>query len=162
MIPAGTVVGDKEIARRFRALPDGIRSRVTESIGRLVLKLQRKVMQEKLSGQVLKVRTGTLRRSIDQRLVTDNGAVSGIVSTNVKYGKAHEYGNTETVTVKEHVRLVKQAWGKQLKHPVWATVKSHAMRQNIKEHSFLRSALADMKPEILAELDKAVAEGVKR
>lgn len=72
MIPAGTVVGDKEIARRFRALPDGIRSRVTESIGRLILKLQRKVMQEKLSGQVLKVRTGTLRRSIDQRLVTDN------------------------------------------------------------------------------------------
>ena len=162
MIPYGTVVGDKEIARRFRALPDGIRSRVTESIGRLILKLQRKVMQEKLSGQVLKVRTGTLRRSIDQRLVTDNSAVSGVVSTNVKYGKAHEYGSTETVTVKEHVRLVKQAFGKQLKHPVWATVKSHAMKQNIKERFFLRSALADMKPEILAEFDKAVVEGIRR
>lgn len=162
MIPAGTVVGDKEIARRFRALPDGIRSRVTESIGRLILKLQRKVMQEKLSGQVLKVRTGTLRRSIDQRLVTDNGAVTGVVSTNVKYGKKHEYGSTETVTVKEHVRLVRQAWGKQLKHPVWATVKAHAMKQNIKERSFLRSALDDMKPEILAELDRAVAEGIRR
>lgn len=162
MIPAGTVVGDKEIARRFRALPDGIRSRVTESIGRLALMLQRKVMQEKLSGQVLKVRTGTLRRSIDQRLVTDNNTVSGVVSTNVKYGKVHEYGSTDTVTVKEHVRLVKQAWGKQLKHPVWATVKAHAVKQNIPERSFLRSALADMKPEIMAALERAVSEGIKQ
>lgn len=104
------IFGDKEVARRFRALPDGIRSRITESIGRLVLKLQRKVMQEKLSGQVLKVRTGTLRRSIDQRLVTDNGAVTGVVSTNVKYGKVHEYGFEGSVqqSVKAHLRRSKE------------------------------------------------------
>lgn len=162
MIPAGAVIGDKEIARRFRALPDGIRSRVTDSIGRLTIRLQRKVMQEKLTGQVLKVRTGTLRRSIDQRLVTDSAAVSGVVSTNVKYAKAHEYGSNQTVTVKEHVRLIKQAWGKPLKSPVWATVKAHSAKQNLPERSFLRSALAEMKPEILADLEKAVGEGIKQ
>lgn len=158
----GYVVGDKEVARRFRALPDGVRSRVTDSIGRLILRLQRKVMQDKLTGQVLKVRTGTLRRSIDQRLVTDSDSVSGIVSTNVKYGKAHEYGSNKTVTVLEHLRLVKKAWGKELKHPVWATVKAHSMKQNLPERSFLRSALADMKPEIIADLNKAAAEGIKQ
>ncbi|AEV24619.1 Bacteriophage protein of unknown function (DUF646) [Azospira oryzae PS] len=158
----GYVVGDKEVARRFRALPDGVRSRVTDSIGRLILRLQRKVMQDKLTGQVLKVRTGTLRRSIDQRLVTDSDSVSGIVSTNVKYGKAHEYGSNKTVTVREHLRLVKKAWGKELKHPVWATVKAHSMKQNLPERSFLRSALADMKPEIIADLNKAAAEGIKQ
>lgn len=158
----GYIIGDKEVARRFRALPDGIRSSITDSIGRLVLRLQRKVMQDKLSGQALKVRTGTLRRSIDQRLVTDSDSVSGIVSTNVKYGKAHEYGSNKTVTVREHLRLVKKAWGKELKHPVWATVKAHSMKQNLPERSFLRSALADMKPEIIADLNKAAAEGIKQ
>ena len=158
----GTVTGDKEVSRRLRALPDGIRSRVVDSIGRLTLRLQRKVMQEKLTGQVLKVRTGTLRRSIDQRLVTDQSAVSGIVSTNVGYGKAHEYGFQGPVTVKEHLRLGKQAFGKDLKYPVWATVKAHTMNQNLPERSFLRSALADMRPEIMAELDRAIAEGVAR
>lgn len=158
----GTVTGDKEVSRRLRALPDGIRSRVVDSIGRLTLRLQRKVMQEKLTGQVLKVRTGTLRRSIDQRLLTDSNAVTGVVSTNVKYGKAHEYGSSGPVTVKEHLRLVKQAFGKTLKYPVWATVKAHSMNQNLPERSFLRSALADMRPDIMAELDRAIAEGVAR
>lgn len=173
----GYVIGDKEVARRFRALPDGVRSCITDSIGRLILRLQRKVMQDKLSGQALKlrtgtlrrsidqalnVRTGTLRRSIDQRLVTDSDSVSGIVSTNVKYGKAHEYGSNKTVTVREHLRLVKKAWGKELKHPVWATVKAHSMKQNLPERSFLRSALTDMKPEIIADLNKAAAEGIKQ
>jgi phage gpG-like protein len=158
----GTVTGDKEVSRRLRALPDGIRSRVTESIGRLTLLLQAKVVRDKLSGQVLNVRTGTLRRSIDQRLVSDGEAVTGIVSTNLKYAKAHEYGSNQPVTVREHLRLVKKAFGKDLKTPVWATVKAHSAKQNLPERSFLRTALADMKPEILAGIDKAVAEGIKK
>lgn len=158
---SGYIIGDKEVARRFRALPDGIRSRVTDAIGRIALRLQRKVMQEKLSGQVLKVRTGTLRRSIDQRMVTDSNAVTGIVSTNLKYGKAHEYGSHDTVTVKEHLRLVKKVWGKELKHPVWATVKAHPVKQNLPERSFLRSALKDMQADIVASINKATGEGVK-
>lgn len=157
---SGYVLGDKEIARRFRVIPDGVRSRVTDSIGRLTLRLQRAVMREKLTGQVLKVRSGTLRRSIDQRLLTDSKAVTGAVSTNVGYGRAHEYGSQEEITVKEHLRLVKQAFGRDLKHPVWATVKAHTAKQNLPESSFLRSALADMKPEIIATIDNAVREGL--
>lgn len=159
---SGYVIGDKEVAKRLRSIPDGVRSKLTDSIGRLTLRLQRKVVQEKLSGQVLNVRTGTLRRSIDQRVATDGNSVSGIVSTNLKYGKAHEYGSKQTVTVKEHLRLVKKAWGKELKSPVWATVKAHTARQNLPERSFLRSALADLQPEIIAGIDKAVGEGVRQ
>ena len=158
----GQIIGDKEVARYFRALPDGIRSRVSDSIGRLTLALQRSVKMDKLSGQVLKVRTGTLRRSIDQRIVTDGTAISGIVSTNVEYAKKHEYGSQETVTVKEHLRLVKKAFGKELKSPVWATVKTHSKKENMPERSFLRTALADMKETIIKALDKAVGEGTKQ
>lgn len=162
MIPVGYVVGDKEVARRFRSIPDGVRSRVTDTIGRIILRLQRKVMKDKLSGQVLRVRTGTLRRSIDQRMVTDGASVAGVVSTNVKYAKGHEYGAHGTVTVKEHLRLVKQAFGKPLKSPVWATVRAHSAKQNLPARSFMRSALAEMRTEIIAELEKAAVEGAAR
>lgn len=158
---SGYVIGDKEVARKLRALPDGVRSRVTDTVGRLTLRLWRSVKDEKLQGQVLKVRTGTLRRSIDQRLVTDSTSVAGVVSTNVGYGKAHEYGFNGTVTVKEHLRLVKKAWGKDLKHPVWATVKAHPVHMKLPERSFLRSALADMKPAIVRDIDAAVGAATK-
>lgn len=158
---SGEVTGDKEVARRFRALPDGVRGKVVDQVRRLTLLLQISVKKDKLSGQVLNVRTGTLRRSIDQQLLTGGDDITGIVSTNLKYARAHEYGFKEQVTVKEHLRLVKQAFGKPLKSPVWATVKSHSAKANLPERSFLRSALADMKPEIMAGLNKAVGDALK-
>lgn len=173
------IIGDKAVTRYFRALPDGVRSRVTDSIGRLALRLQRKVKAEKLSGievvnkagggikfkrnkslQVLKVRTGTLRRSIDQRMVLTSNTIAGVVSTNVKYGKAHEYGGLQTQTVREHLRLVKQAFGKSLKSPVWSTVKGHSRTVDLPERSFLRSALAEMREEIVSDVEKAVSDGI--
>jgi len=171
------IFGDKDVTRRFRAIPDGIRSRVGDSIGRLTLALQRKIVAEKLSGmevvkngksmlkrnkslQVLNVRTGTLRRSIDQRMVLTSATISGVVSTNVQYGKAHEYGGLQTQTVREHLRLVKQSFGKTLKSPVWSTVKGHSRRVDLPERSFLRSALAEMQDDIVADVEKAVADGI--
>lgn len=173
------IIGDKEVSRRLRALPDGIRSRVGDSIGRLTLALQRKIVSEKLSGmgvvknagggvsfkrnkslQVLNVRTGTLRRSIDQRMVLTSNTISGVVSTNVSYGKAHEYGGLQTQTVREHLRLVKQAFGKSLKSPVWSTVKGHSRTVDLPERSFLRSALAEMQEEIAEDVEKAVSGAV--
>ncbi|UCV28113.1 hypothetical protein [Ferribacterium limneticum] len=149
------VIGDKEVGRRFRALPEGARSRLADSVGRLVLRLQARVMRDKLSGQVLKVRTGTLRRSIDRQVITDGNVIAGVVSTNVGYGKAHEFGGLRTETVREHLRLVKQAFGKTLKSPVWATVGAHQRTVDLPERSFLRSALKDMQKETLAELREA-------
>jgi hypothetical protein len=40
-----------------------------------------------------------------------------VVGTNVEYARPHEYGFNGTVTVKEHLRLVKKAFGKSLKTP---------------------------------------------
>lgn len=44
------------------------------------------------------------------------------VGTNVKYAPFHQFGFGP---VKAHQRLVKQAFGKPLKFPVWANVKAH-------------------------------------
>lgn len=157
----GYVTGDAEVVRKLEALGPSLRRELKAGIGRAVLKLQRKVVQEKLTGQVLKVRTGTLRRSIDQ-IVTDNDTqVVGIVSTNVKYGRIHEYGFSGTVTVREHLRLQKKAWGKPIT-PREVTVRSHTAKMNLPERSFLRSALRDMEAsgEITSEIEAAITRAL--
>jgi hypothetical protein len=56
---------------------------------------------------------------------------------------------------------VTQAFGKQLKEPVTATVSAHTMKMNLPEKSFLRSALNDMRAEIVEGIAQAVGQGAK-
>lgn len=147
------VIGGQEVTARLDKIVPEVRLAVTGSVRRLLLMLQRKVKEEKLSGQVLHVRSGTLRRSINQRLELSDTAVTGVVGTNVSYAGVHEFGGR--FTVKEHSRLVKQAFGKELRFPVWARVGQHDI--NFPERSFLRSALREMENEIRTTLEKDVA-----
>ena len=156
---SGRVIGADRLTKFFGALPEELKQRVEKSMGRMVLKLQARVMRDKLSGQVLKVRTGTLRRSIDQVVYREDQAIRGVVGTNVEYARPHEYGFSGTVTVKEHLRLVKKAFGKDLKSPKEVMVRTHAARVNLPERSFLRSALKELNPAFFEEMEK-IAEGM--
>lgn len=158
---SGRVIGADRLTKFFGALPEELKQRVEKSMGRMVLKLQARVMRAKLSGQVLNVRTGTLRRSIDQAVYREDQAIRGVVSTNVEYARAHEYGFSGTVTVKEHLRLVKQAFGKDLKTPKEVLVRAHPARVNLPERSFLRSALKELNPEFFEEMEKVAEEVTK-
>lgn len=146
------VTGDREAIRYYASVSGDLRSALVESIGMLTLKLKRKVMMDKLTGQVLKVRTGTLRRSIDHTVLSNESGVVGNVGTNVFYGLIHEYGGQ--VTIPQHLRLVKQAFGRQLKSPVWATVSAHQVTYPMR--SFLRTSLDEMRSEFFAEMDRLV------
>lgn len=149
----GFIIGDKEVVKRLSAMSNEAQSKVRAAIGRMTLRLQRKVMQEKLSGQVLSVRTGNLRRSIDGRVVNDGGATTGIVDTNLKYAAAREYGFQGTVTVREHLRRAKSGM---------VPVRSHSRRMNLPERSFLRSALRELQPDIVAAISAATGEAIKQ
>ena len=158
----GQVTGGSQVSTRLRAVTPAIRTALESRIQRLTIQLQRHVVQDKLQGQVLNVRTGRLQRSIQQAMTSNDTDIVGIVSTNVSYAKAHEYGCSKTVTVKEHLRTITQAFGKSLKEPVTSTVSSHSMKMNLPERSFLRSALTDMADEIRTQIQQAVADGVKK
>ena len=145
-------IGGDAIAAVLKAYSDGVQS---------VLKLQREVMQNRLSGQVLNVRTGNLRRSIHQQVTSSGGLVVGEVNTNVRYGVAHEYGFAGTVNVKASMRQIRQAFGRPLKSPRYVQIRAHSRNVKLPERSFLRSALRDMKPEIEADLQKSI-EGALR
>jgi phage gpG-like protein len=154
--PAATVV------ERLRGIAPNVRSALENRIQRLTIQLQRHVVQDKLQGQVLNVRTGRLQRSIQQAMITNSDDILGVVSTNVSYAKAHEYGFSGTVTVKEHLRTIKEAFGKSLKEPVTFTVSSHSAKMNLPERSFLRSALNDMAGDIRTQIQQAVTEGANK
>ena len=155
------ISGDAELVRKFESIPARLRDELTVGIGRAALKLQREVVQNKLSGQVLSVRTGTLRRSIDQVVTSEGNSVVGIVSTNVKYGRVHEYGFKGTVSVRESLRQIKEAFGKSIT-PKTVTVRAHSRKVNLPERSFLRSALRDLAGAgvLQGEINAAVARAL--
>jgi len=126
------------------------------------LKLQRLIITQKLSGQVLKRRTGNLASSINvggPMTATDFFAtpaeIIGRVGTKVWYGKVHEYGGS--FTVKAHDREVSQVFGKSVT-PFTQHVRSYTA--NFPERSFLRSGLKDMSSQMRDAIANAVKESL--
>lgn len=154
------MVGDEAVAAYLRGATVKVEAAARESVGRIVLRLSRHVKAGKLTGQVLRVKTGTLRRSVSHAVTDAPGEVIGVVSTNVKYGRVHEYGFEGSQSVKAHMRTIKKAWGKALKQPKSVHVSGHARHVKLPERSFLRSALADLAPSVAPELSRAIAKAV--
>jgi phage gpG-like protein len=148
--------GGEQVQKFFETFADGAKQRLYLRIQELSLKLQRHVIEDKLSGQVLKVRTGTLRRSINRRVTMSDTSIQASVGTNVKYARIHEYGFTGPEQVKAHLRKITMAFGKPLKEPRTVNVRAFTRQMNLPERSFLRSALADMTGEILDGMTAAV------
>lgn len=86
------VVGDREVIARFEKMTGAFSKELGIGINRLTVNLQRNVKQNKLSGQVLGVRTGTGRRSVNQTVQQQGDKVVGIVSTAVGYMVGWEQG----------------------------------------------------------------------
>lgn len=157
----GFIIGDTQTIAKLQNLFPTVRSELKRVIQALTFDLSAHVKKNKLSGQVLKTRTGTLRRSIHAQVNETDISVIGIVGTNIEYAHVHEYGGT--FSIDEHLRLVKQAFGRELNFPVWSTVRTH--QATYPKRSFLLSALRDKKPEIIqkiqAALDKTARGGLQ-
>ena len=155
------LVGDEQLLERLRALPDAINSGLARSITQLGIDLRRNVRQDKLSGQVLRSRTGALKSSIDLRV--DQGAriVSASVFTDLRYGAAQEYGFAGTVSVRASLRRIREAFGRPIAEKT-INVRAHNRRMDLPERSFLRSGLEDMTPAIRAAVEAGVAEATSQ
>lgn len=154
-----SVTGDERVIASIRSQYQKVITNVEQSIGRLTLKLLTRVKVNKLSGQVLNVRTGRLRRSITYVVNKTPSRITGIVGTNVEYARAHELGFSGEVSVKAHLREIKKAWGKDIT-PRTVEVRTHSRQVNLPAKSFLRSALSDMAPEIIQTLQQSVRQGI--
>ena len=68
-----TLTGDTEVIAKFNAMPEKVHRALVQEVTKLALDLQRHVVVDKLSGQVLNKITGRLQSSI-QYDVTDSGS----------------------------------------------------------------------------------------
>lgn len=152
-----SVVGSAQVAAKLRAFPDRVAERLATVMRRLGIQLQKNVKRDKLSGTVLKNRTGNLRRSIAERLERTDDAVTARVGIfagpTIHYGRAHEFGFAGPVTVRAHLRAIK---GKA------HLVRAHTRNVTLPERSFLRSALREMAPAVLKAIEGATAAEVAR
>lgn len=144
------------------ALQSGMR----RAVERLSIIVQGGVKEGKLTGQVLHVRTGTLRRSINRKITEDSSGVYATVGTNVVYAAAHEYGFDGEVTVKAHTRRAQQQMAlKGKKRPGKSegtiNVREFTRHMHLPEKSFLRSELRDRTPQIQQDLRSAALEAIR-
>ncbi len=156
--------GDKELVARFAHLPDAVRQALVAKTTTLALKLQAKVVNDKLSGQVLNRVTGNLAGSIKNATDDAPEKVTGRVFSDgsVKYAGFWEFGFHGAEAVSSHSRTIKEAFGKALSEAKTFTVRAYTRQVDQDARSFLRSSLGDMKDEILAGLSDAAAEAMGR
>ena len=155
------LVGDEQLLERLRALPDAINLGLLRGITRLGIELQSDVQQDKLSGQVLRSRTGSLRSSIDLRVDQSGGAITASVFSDSRYAGVQEYGFAGTVSVRASLRRIREAFGRPIAEKT-ISVRAHDRRMDLPERSFLRSALEDMTPAIRDGVEAALAEAVSQ
>jgi len=146
----GTIYGDDRVEARITGMADKVRGILKVAMEREWFALQAHVVQDKLSGQVLRRRTGVLASSINvggadsaTEFLESPTELVGRVGTKVWYGRIHEFGGT--FEVKEHSRTVD---GRE------STVKAHTV--TFPERSFLRSGLVDRTSSIRDSIQSAV------
>ena len=156
---AATILGDEAALERLRALGDLANSAITRAIAKLGIDLQKHVQQNKLSGQVLAVRSGALKSNIN--VATDQKAtrITATVYTNLDYATAQEYGFSGTVNVRASLRQIKEAFGRPIVDKTIA-VHPHDRHTSLPERSFLRSALDDKTTDISAGVEDALREAI--
>ncbi len=155
------VRGLDDLSASLGTLPSGVESRLAEAAQRLGAALRDGVAQM-LDGDLLQRRSGRLLGALAVSTDDTAGAIVVRVSVDladVPYAAFQEFGFQGVETVRAHLRQIRQAFGR----PIGARqveVGAHDRRVDYPAHSFLRQALEDMTPDILAMTRKAVDDAV--
>ena len=148
-----SITGMDEVMARLNVAPQRLTESLRIAMTRLSIIVQSAVKEQKLTGQALSVRTGTLRRSINRVVSQDDGGIYATIGTNVVYGAVHEYGYQGPQAVRAHTRT--SVLGNQY------TVGAFTRQVNLPERSFLRSTLAEREGEIQLTLRQAVLKALQ-
>ncbi len=151
-------VDTSSAAAKLAALPDKVRASVRQAVQAGALKLLSKA-QQKASGDVLQVRSGALLNGLRESGLSASGdAISDGVTTDaaLKYARIQEYGGR--IEIPEIAPVAARALAFEYGGKVVFAMKTVAHVVEIPEHSFLRSSLAEIAPDIIDDIRKVVAE----
>jgi phage gpG-like protein len=142
------------------AMPERIRAALVAKAGVLAAKLQAKIGQ-KLSGEVLQMKSGALAGSLGVTIEETSGGVAVRLATSagVKYAAIHEFGGVippQQIVPDKAKALAFLVGGKQ----------AFAARVNLPaiampERSYMRTSLAEMADDIRDELAATAIEAIQ-
>ncbi len=153
-------VDDTKAVAKLTAMPKGVHDALLRKIQALRLQLEAHIKNDKLSGQVLNVISGDLRRSIFSDVDDEGTAIYGRAASSgdVKYAAIHEFGGTtpaHDIFPTKANALAFMMGGQQ----VFAKVVHHP-GSTMPERSYMRSSLADMSEMIVSGMRQAVTDGL--
>jgi hypothetical protein len=144
-------------SEKLRDFPERLLARLDGTMQSLGLALQDRV-RDKLGGEVLHSRSGRLAAGVAFDVASSGDSASVALGiADVPYAAYQEYGFHGTETVRAHLRTIKEAFGRAIA-PRQVAVRSFARRVDYPAHSFLRSALAEIAPDAVAQIDVAAGE----
>jgi len=153
-----TIVGAEGVIKHLGEVPPRVLGLVRQAVRAETYNVERTAKQ-KVSGAVLKTRSGTLRRKINSQFEDSGAGITGSVGLALVYAAIHEYGGTtraHVIRARNKKALAFQIGGvglvrKSVQHP----------GSKMPERSFLRSSLRENAARIRAAIDAAVARGIK-
>ena len=152
-------VDSQQVIASLDSLPSRVARSLLVRVNVLAIQLATRVRQ-KLSGEVLQVRSGDLRASIFEQVSQTSTSVTGTVgsSGDVKYAAIHEYGGIIPAhdIVPNKATALAFIW--QGKQRFFRRV--HIPDVQMPERSYLRSSLAEMTGDIKSGLQEAVQEAL--
>jgi phage gpG-like protein len=145
----------------FGRLTEATRSNMRGAVVTLTRRLA-ELVRRNLSGTVLNVRSGRLRGSIRSEMIETKDEIGGrVYSEGVPYARIHEFGGQTSphVIMARNSKSLAFVWGsrglvffKSVNHP----------GSRIPERSYMRSALEEMRSEIIETYRKAGGEGAHK
>lgn len=153
---------DQELIVNLNKVPAAIQSQLEAKLKTLMQELKAKVV-ENLSGKVLNSKSGALAGSLLDGVSHLGSSLIGFVEVNPEdpkvraYAEVHEYGGKgyyEIVPVHKTVLRFVSKTGQIVFAP-------YVYHPPAAERSYLRSALAEMAPEIEAQLQEALADALR-
>jgi phage gpG-like protein len=154
------ITGADALQNRLAAAPAAIQSALRTKAADLAERLRQHLTDDKLSGQVLQSRSGALKASIAAEVDDQDGQVIARVFSagDIKYAAIQEYGGRTAPhdIVPDKAKVLAFLVGGA---PVFARIVHHPGSQ-IPARSYLRSSLADMGDQIIAEFRDAALDAL--
>lgn len=147
------------VIARFSRIPGSVKQSLVPTMDKIGYDLVTHVVRDKLSGQVLKRRTGTLSNAVTHTApeVTANSVQTKVgVFSGVPYARIHEFGGKISVPEVSGKLMVFSAKD----GTTVFTRKRRAFVANMPERSYLRTGLADQRDSILSQITRAVGEAL--
>ena len=170
----GKLTGDDKVIFKLQSLPNRLQEELTKAMKRITSQLVNYIQKEKLSGQVLHRRTGTLSRSISNQVTADETGVFGIVHSRaggvpVVYAAIQEYGGTihreaREQTIYNRISAAgdfKQGFVRKSRSNFARDVHVGAHDIVIPARSYLRSSLAENQTMIQDEINAATKKATQ-